>query len=831
MAGLNPQQRKIKSGGAMFSGAPSPGLLRKLVPRIKQLGLVSASLVDVDDVVTALKDKYPEYRRQKQNIFRKEVVKAISFTQKNTDDTVSPDQGHIQKKLKRTSEASSEEDFEIEIGDVTSAHENSIVGIDEESQEPIMVVGERSGNMLNRRLAQTYKVQNDLKTPTGSPSTSEKNGARASSKTVKSKTRPGSSKRRRTVSANGHRAATAALNEMGVESNDTVATFHLAPRPSARFQHLGGMEVCMKDIGRLLEVMFTHIELFSHLGSQPPRGILLHGPPGCGKTLLAHAIAGELDIPFFKVAAPELVGSASGDSERSIRELFDQAMDTCVQSPAGCLIFIDEIDVITPKRETAQREMERRIVAQLLSCMDELTLTRTGGKPVLVIGATNRPDSLDPALRRAGRFDKEISIPIPDVHQREHILKVLCAKIRTGDELDFSELANQTPGYVGADLTALVNEASILAVTRIYGNLSEKESIVNDSNEAASANVSEVSRQRTIPPPYTEEQMASLTVLSTDFQGALRRVQPSATREGFATVPDISWDDVGALSGPRQELEDAAVLPLTNPSMCSSVGIRRPPGVLLYGPPGCGKTLLAKAIANNTQANFISVKGPELLNKFVGESERAVRQVFHRAKTSSPCIVFFDELDALCPKREDDSSSRNTQRLVNQLLTEMDGFEGIDGKQVFVVAATNRPDMIDPAMLRPGRLEKLVYVDIPSPNAREEILLAHTRKICLEQDVNLKDIALDSRCEGFTGADLAALVRESGTLALRRAQASKTLETAMICKADIMQAFEKVFPSVSARDLHRYRGMQKKLRGSRSVIKDPGNNHRENEES
>ena len=671
----------------------------------------------------------------------------------------------------------------------------------------------------------------------------------------------------------------------------------------------------MQDVRELVEIMFTNVELFKHLGSQPPRGVLLHGPPGCGKTLLAHAVAGELGVPFFKVSAPALVGGHSGDSERSIRNLFKEVTETCISSSHGCLVFIDEIDVITPKRETSQREMERRMVAQLLSCLDELSLDQTDGKPVLVMGATNRPDSIDPALRRAGRFDREISIPIPNLQQRENILRVLCNNLRIDGDFDIRQLAQKTPGYVGADLTALVNEASLFAVSRAATSLvsataattatgggggaaaaaaaapeldgvttgktptnatasassegghameasssvvpvgtpaagaADAADAVDDGSgsgaapaepvlqmkfQVKSSSVGEGStleeravsskRIRAQTTPFTSEQMATLFVTLQDFEAALPRVQPSAKREGFATVPEVTWDDVGALAGPRRELEDAAVLPLTNPELCRRVGIPRPPGVLLYGPPGCGKTLLAKAVANGSHANFISIKGPELLNKYVGESERAVRQVFQRARASSPCIIFFDELDALCPKRENDSNSRGSQRLVNQLLTEMDGFEGSADKQIFVIAATNRPDIIDQAMLRPGRLDKLVYVDIPSATARAEILLAHTRKLNLGDDVVLTTLAEDARCTGFTGADLAALVREAGTCALRRLVASSaviSIETPpSIVTADFEMAFGKVFPSVSPRDLNRYRGMQKKLRGARAVIQE-----------
>lgn len=558
------------------------------------------------------------------------------------------------------------------------------------------------------------------------------------------------------------------------------------------------------------------------------------------------------------MSAPALVGSASGDSEKSIRALFDQAVEECKTSPRGCIILIDEIDVITPKRETAQREMERRMVAQLLSCMDELSLDQCGGKPVLVIGATNRPDSIDAALRRAGRFDREIEISVPEKDAREHILRVMTSGLRMSGDFNFADLATKTPGYVGADFRALVNEAALYAVSRGFADVAAiaaatapptenavdsisppiqtsaddtgvqamDTSEVNGTDSTTSISVMRLSQVpidastnsitsgmtsypsniedsvqvsnmetrtdcdnsgmfnssstlnqdapsqsqreaasatiRACIEPFSQSALAGLYITAQDFNIVLPRVQPSAKREGFATIPEVTWDDVGALNGPRQELEDAVVLPLKYPELSRRMGIPRPPGVLLHGPPGCGKTLLAKAVANSTHANFISVKGPELLNKFVGESERAVRLVFQRARTSSPCIVFFDEFDALCPIRENDSSTRNTQRLVNQLLTEMDGFDAAGGKQVFIIAATNRPDIVDPAIMRPGRLDKLVYVDLPNALAREEILNTHTRKLKLSDDVKLHEIASDKYTGGFTGADLAAVTREAG---------------------------------------------------------------------
>lgn len=617
----------------------------------------------------------------------------------------------------------------------------------------------------------------------------------------------------------------------------------------------------------------AHPEVYLHTGVQPPRGVLLHGPPGCGKTRLAHAIAGELNVPFYNISAPSIVSGMSGESEKKIREVFEE-----VRENAPCLLFIDEIDAITPKRETAQREMERRIVAQLLTCMDDLSWEKTNNKPVMIIGATNRPDSLDPALRRAGRFDREISMGVPDEKAREKILTVLASKLRLSGDFDFAELAKATPGYVGADLQALITTAGVIAVKRIFKHLQDTANAIIASEAAAEksliAEVKEIeitesmdldedtivtetetvvteetiqedesSAEKTdedmetsapaeVKPieittveefeaqtpleqirdiahfikshkePLSEAQLESLSITQDDFRHSLKKVQPSSKREGFATVPDVSWEDIGALQYVRDELRMAVVEPINHPEFFERVGITNPAGVLLWGPPGCGKTLLAKAVANESNTNFISVKGPELLNKYVGESERGVRQVFARARASSPCVIFFDELDALCSRRDDQQSDASA-RVVNTLLTELDGVE--NRSQVYVIAATNRPDMIDPAMLRPGRLDKLLYVELPTPGERFDILTKLSNKTPLGPDVDLQEVANDARCEGFSGADLASLVRESAVAALRSKfystgsmdlGATINAEEIFVTKKDFDTAFSKVSPSV-----------------------------------
>ncbi|KAI8805341.1 ribosome biogenesis ATPase RIX7 [Cladochytrium replicatum] len=601
------------------------------------------------------------------------------------------------------------------------------------------------------------------------------------------------------------------------------------PTPTARLSDLGGIDHFLEDILQLVAMPLKHPEIYRHLGIQPPRGILLHGPPGCGKTMLAHAIAGEANVPFLNISAPSVVSGMSGESEKKIREVFEEAREL-----APCLLFIDEIDAITPKRDTAQREMERRIVAQLLTCMDDLAHEAESGRPVMIIGATNRPDSLDPALRRAGRFDREIGLSVPDEQARKRILEKLCSRLRLGGDVDCAQLAKLTPGYVGADLNALTSEAGMVAVKRIFETMGFKNRDSNNGTVMAVEGGETAFEGEIAGKPSTEnistlagflsenpnamssEELEPLSIEFDDFLVATKHVQPSSKREGFATVPDTTWEDIGALGTVREELRMAVIEPIRRPELFAQVGITSPMGVLLYGPPGCGKTLLAKAVANESKCNFISVKGPELLNKYVGESERAIRQVFARAQASRPCIVFFDELDALAPTRSNDGDSVSASRLVNTLLTELDGMQG--RKEVYVLAATNRPDMLDAAMIRPGRLDKTLYVDLPDPREREDILRTLVRESPLHEDLNLSAVATDPRCDGFSGADLKALVREAAVSALRRAlvteatvdsdsqgiSASGSPTNIRISPADFKAAYTKVTPSVSTKDRKKY---------------------------
>ena len=539
-----------------------------------------------------------------------------------------------------------------------------------------------------------------------------------------------------------------------------TTTADRSPPTHVNLADLGGVDSVIQELEDLIVLPLLQPDIYLTSRIQPPRGILLHGPPGCGKTMIANAFAAELGIPFIALSAPSIVSGMSGESEKALRDHFEEA-----KKMAPCLVFIDEIDAITPKRESAQREMEKRIVAQLLTCMDDLALEKTGGKAVMVLAATNRPDSLDPALRRGGRFDKEINLSVPSEAVRHQILLALTRQMTLSDDVDFHHLAKLTPGFVGADLSDLVSTSGSAAIKRFLEALKSQASDMDVDNDESLASLKVLELRKLIrraKEPAADRTIA-ISITNEDFLQALPKIQPSSKREGFATIPDTTWADIGALRPVREELLTAIVEPIRSPDKYERVGITAPTGVLLWGPPGCGKTLLAKAVANESRANFISVKGPELLNKYVGESERAVRQVFVRARSSIPCVIFFDELDALVPRR-DDALSESSARVVNTLLTELDGLSNRQG--IYVIAATNRPDIIDPAMLRPGRLETLLFVDLPAEEERVEILQTLIRNLAIPFTDDIGDVA--RTCEGFSGADLESLLRRAGYSAIKR---------------------------------------------------------------
>ena len=546
---------------------------------------------------------------------------------------------------------------------------------------------------------------------------------------------------------------------MSIKKRKPTTQIDRSPPTHLSFDDLGGMDSIILDLETLVVVPLLNPELCSKRKLQPPRGILLHGPPGCGKTMLANVIAAELRVPFIALSATSIVSGMSGESEKALRDHFEEA-----KKVAPCLLFIDEIDAITPKRESTQREMEKRIVSQLLTCMDDLALEKTDGKRVIVLAATNRPDSLDSALRRGGRFDREINLSVPNEEVRFLILTALIREMEVSGQLNLAEIAKLTPGFVGADLKDLVSTAEFSAIGR-HPKLVESEAIrtVVDPITRRSLALTHIRQLIDYCKDADRESFPVPSLTQADLIDAISKVQPSSKREGFTAIPDITWADIGALKSVREELITEFVDAIRFPEKYSRVGLTTPPGFLLWGPPGCGKTLLAKALANESQANFISVKGPELLNKYVGESERAVRQVFTRARSSVPCIIFFDEFDALVPKR-DDTLSESSARVVSTFLTELDGLTNRHG--IYVIAATNRPDKIDPAMLRPGRLETLIFIDLPGRDERVEILQTLTRKLGIPFSEDLAEVA--RKCEGFSGADLQSLLRKAQHVAVKR---------------------------------------------------------------
>ncbi|GJQ11648.1 hypothetical protein GpartN1_g3439.t1 [Galdieria partita] len=595
-----------------------------------------------------------------------------------------------------------------------------------------------------------------------------------------------------TLESSGELSKRRRYTEKNKLNPNTFTKSLLIEYPKKKFADFGGIELLEGVLRELIEWPLRQPELYRRLGVDPPKGVLIHGPSGCGKTLLAQVLAGEYGVPLIRVSAPEIIGGLSGESEERLRLLFEESKQL-----APCILFIDEVDAISSKRESASKDMERRIVAQFLSCMDTLSHTEFSISPVIILGATSRPDTLDPSLRRAGRFDRELELGAPNERGRDQILRSLCRNLCVDSQLDYSYISKRTAGYVGADLASLITTAATAAVARF-----QRESVVNYDYPMTDSFI-----------PIPDSKLETILIKLEDFEIALGKTQPSALREGFTTVPDTSWSDIGSLDNIREELEMSVLEPIHHPERFEALGLSRPAGVLLYGPPGCGKTLLAKAIARESGANFISIKGPELLNKYVGESERAVRRVFQRGRASAPCIIFFDELDALAPRRGGfasstdsesfGSSSGASERVVNQLLTELDGVEA--RSQVFVIAATNRPDMIDPAMLRPGRLDKLLFVPLPDKHGRKAILETLTRKMPLAADVSLENIAFHVQTEGFSGADLSALVREAATESLRSTGID---EKFLQVKAEHFEkALKKVRPSVSSRDAAMYHQM------------------------
>jgi transitional endoplasmic reticulum ATPase len=548
--------------------------------------------------------------------------------------------------------------------------------------------------------------------------------------------------------------------------------------PSISYEDIGGVRNEISRVREMIELPLRHPELFKRLGVEAPKGVLLYGPPGTGKTLLAKAVAHETNANFYTIGGPEIMSKYYGESEEKLRNIFKNA-----EEKAPSIIFIDEIDSIAPKREEVTGEVERRIVAQLLSLMDGMS---TRGK-VVVIGATNRINAIDPALRRPGRFDREIEIGVPDKEGRLEILQIHTRGMPLDKDVDLEKIASMSHGFVGADLQSLAKEAAIRALRKVLPEIDlTAESIPSDT-------------------------LRKIIVTMDDFTNVLQEMEPSALREVFVEVPNVTWNDIGGLSDVKQELQEAVEWPLKYQSLFTHSDAVPPKGILLYGPPGTGKTLIAKAAAHESEANFISIKGPELLSKWVGESEKGVREVFRKARGAAPCIVFFDEIDSIAPTRGGaGSDSHVTERLISQLLTELDGLEILTN--VVVIAATNRPDIIDPALLRPGRFDRLLFVPPPDKESRVQVFKIHTKKKPLADDVKIDQLA--NKTEGYTGADIAALASAAVMLALREhvakykdpKEAERTKEELKIHMSHFEEAMKKIRP-LSKQEIDMYKNI------------------------
>jgi transitional endoplasmic reticulum ATPase len=526
--------------------------------------------------------------------------------------------------------------------------------------------------------------------------------------------------------------------------------------PRTTYEDIGGLHEEIQRVREMVELPLRHPELFQRLGIEPPKGVLLHGPPGCGKTLLARAVANESEANFFSINGPEIMSKFYGESEARLREIFQQA-----QQNSPSIIFIDELDAIAPKREEVTGEVERRVVAQLLALMDGLS----GRGNVIVIGATNRPSALDPALRRPGRFDREIEIGVPDKQGRYEIVQIHTRGMPLAEDVDLKKLSEMTHGYTGADVSALCRETAMKALRRYLPQINLEE--------------------ERIPPSVLEK----MEVKMEDFTNAYKEVTPTAMREVYIEVPTIHWDDIGGLEEVKQELKEAVEWPIKNPEIFKRLGIKPPKGILLYGPPGCGKTLLARAVATESEANFITIKGPEVFSKWVGESEKAIREVFRKARMAAPSVIFFDEMDSLVPRRGlGFGDSGVSERVISQLLTEMDGIVALE--DMVVIAATNRPDIVDPAVLRPGRFDRLIYVPEPDEKSKLQIFKIYTKNMPLAKDVNLSQLV--DLAKNYSGADIEAFCREAAMHALRKDVNAK--EVTMI---DFQEATKSMGPSIT----------------------------------
>ncbi|KAJ3689157.1 hypothetical protein LUZ61_018321 [Rhynchospora tenuis] len=755
-------RRRMRRGSGRSSSPGLSGVSRLLRQRFIESGL-DASL-DAESIAKKLQSRYPEYRRVKLRVFSQQVGQVLASlhgppntpvtSEDNTSwDSDNSDENHPSK--------SGEESYGSQ--STSPSGEN---GFDSEA----------ACDVTKTLLRDSYKHKSTLTKPVNI----EIDLATAKHKMAAMNRGP--------------------MSEGGVNNvHNGNSSGQVGKNKRLRFADLGGMQGVIKLLRHKVFLPLRYPELPKLFDFERIGGLLLHGPPGCGKTTLAQAIANEAGVPFYKIFAPEVVSGISGASEENIRTLFDKAYRT-----APSIVFIDEIDAITPKRENLQgRGVELRIVSQLMKCMDQFYKAEQDQGPyfsqdkppgyVLVIAATNRPDAIDKALRRPGRFDCEIELGVPDEASRFEILSKLNKRRRLEEKVELSKIARSTAGFVGADLKDLVNESGILAMERTVEKM-----ISIDNMEDWPSQL-----------PWDKAEMESFCFTMAEFEDAAKIVQPSLRREGFSSIPDVTWDDVGGLNLIKEVFVDDIVERIKHPEDYEEMRIRMKAGILLFGPPGCGKTLIAQAVANEAGANFILIKGPELLSKYVGESESEVRKLFMRARVNAPCVIFFDEVHALTARGGNEGGAV-VERVLAQLLIELDGVVSREG--VYVIGATNRIELIDEALLRPGRFDKTIYVPLPSADERVAILTTHARNRTIDADVDLDALARSDKCKNLSGSDLASLMEEAAKLAIKERRQLGNKTSLSIKASHLELALSQIKPSVSDEKIKYYEALSNKNR-------------------
>ncbi|KAJ0873321.1 putative AAA+ ATPase domain, ATPase, AAA-type, core, AAA ATPase, AAA+ lid domain-containing protein [Helianthus annuus] len=762
------------------AGKNKKSLMFEKILRHRVKETYGTSVPSIDKLIDGLRAKYPEYCRYRHQLFTRMVKQTLDVHNNNDkkrklsanyeedDDVMS--QPSASKKAKKIEIRGRGTELQTEPSELESSGTHTVLSFENESQQFEPGFDFTKSMLRNKYSGSTIPKNKELELD-------------LTKSMLRNKYKPKSvelelvTDRKVDFVIEDKTVKQDLVQKASSLSNDDNGVGTVGKDDGPLFKDLGGIDDVLDELNLkvIVPVYLPHVP--RQIGVRPTTGILLHGPPGCGKTTLAHAIANETRLPFYKISAPELVSGVLGASEENLREWFAKAYRT-----APSILFIDEIDAIASTRENLQRETERRMVTQLMICMDNTSKNKDGKRGhVLVIGATNRPDALDPALRRPGRFDREITLGVPDENARIKILSLLTQDIKLEGAFDLVKISRLTPGFVGADLEALVKEAGELAMKRFFHGRKLEQ---NEDRW----------RKDTTP-----EEMDNLSITMFDFEAAAKLVQPSSKREGFTSIPNVKWEDIGGLEMLRREFNEYLVKRIKNPNKDKANGLRLETGFLLYGPPGCGKTLIAKAVANEAGANFIHIQGPELKSKYVGESESKARIMFSRARTCAPCILFFDEVDALTTKRGTEGAWV-VGGLLNQLLEELDG--GDQRKGVYIIGATNRPEIMDQALLRPGRFGKLLYVPLPNQDERVLILKALSKNWRLNANVDL--IAIARRCANFSGADLSKLMNEAARVASEE-------NFSEIKHAHIEQELGKLRPTVSDKEKRHYDRLAKRF--------------------